>query len=39
MPAFVDLLDDAIRLPRKSSENADDAEDYLYIICPGRKGD
>jgi hypothetical protein len=31
---FVDLLDDAIRLSRKSSENADDAEDYLYITCP-----
>ena len=31
---FVDLLDDAIRLSRKASENASDGEDYLYISCP-----
>lgn len=30
---YAELLDDAIRLSRKSSENEGD-EDYLYISCP-----
>ncbi len=31
---FADLLDDAIRLSRKSSEEQATDEDYLYISCP-----
>src|SRR5579872_2326248 len=31
---FVDLLDDAICLSRKASEDRSDEEDYFYISCP-----
>lgn len=31
---FVYLLNDAIGLSRRSSEDAEDEEDYLYITCP-----
>jgi hypothetical protein len=31
---FANLLDDAIRLSRKSSEDHANDEDYLYISCP-----